>query len=135
VISRERRYGDLLVRFQYVKADSREIGGEHEPALVLCRPQRSKVRAAWVIMLSAAYKYVDDGETGRHSKYMVDVSESIAKMLHLPSDRHSRFLIAEAILDSLPDLLDMPPWEAAQKAVGEVELMVNGQKMTRELLH
>ena len=134
-VLRERRYGDLLVRFQYVKPNAHLIGEEHEPALVICRPERSGVRSAWIIMMTAAHKYVDDGETGCHSEYMENATMKIATMLGLRTNKRTRFGIAEAILDSLPDLLHMPPWSRAQKVIGEVEANFGGTLIKSEILH
>jgi hypothetical protein len=107
-IVREKNYNEFVLRLQYVNPNPEEIGSEHEPAIVIARPKRTSVRSAWIIMLSSAWKYVDDNDS--HSKYMVVASAKIAEMLHLSNHVQTRFKIAEAILETLEELINMPPW-------------------------
>lgn len=113
-ILRERGYNEFVVRFQYVNPEPNNYKSDYEPAIVLARPRRAGVRSAWIIMLGASWKYVDDPQKGGHSDYMVDATVKIADMLKLSQDPQSRFKIAEAILENLEELINMPPWALVQ---------------------
>jgi len=123
-IVREKRYGDFVLRFQYVNPTPHELFSEHEPAMIVCRPSRSDVKAAWIIMLTAAWKYVDDPKKGTHSEYMVHATRQIERMLQLGDSVQTRFKIAEAILDNLEDLLNMPPFARESTLRGDVILKI-----------
>ena len=132
-IVREKNYNDFLVRLQYVDPNPREIGSEHEPALVICRPKRSQVRSAWIIMLSSAWKYVDNEDT-THSKYMVMATERICDMLRLGQALETRFRVAEAIMESIEELINMPPYEAPPpETMGTIQGTIGEQKIEVEV--
>jgi hypothetical protein len=118
---RERRYGEFLVRFSYVNANPGQIGSEHAPAMVLCRPEKYGNRNAIMIFDDAAHKYVNTGKHGGPSEYCVHQAAMFAEMLGLPGDRRTVFRICEAVLDSIPDLFAMPPYDDEPKLVGEVD--------------
>ena len=122
-IVKERDYGEFVLRFQYVNPEPGDLRSGHEPAIVIARPKRMSVRSAWIIMLGASWKYVDDPQKGGHSDYMVTATTKIAEMLKLSQDPKTRFKIAEAILDNLEDLINMPPW-----ALIEDEFTGTGEK-------
>ena len=61
-------------------------------------------------MLGASWKYVDTDNGDTYSAYMVEATTRIADMLKLSKDPQSRFKIAEAIIENLEDLINMPPW-------------------------
>jgi hypothetical protein len=131
-IVREKNYNEFVLRLQYVNPNPEEIGSEHEPAIVIARPKRTSVRSAWIIMLSSAWKYVDDNDS--HSKYMVVASAKIAEMLHLSNHVQTRFKIAEAILETLEELINMPPWAGSNEAfAGHVEGNIGGQTIDVEI--
>ena len=114
-IVRERNYNDFVLRLQYVNPDPRDLDSKHEPAILICRPKRSSVKSAWIIMLSSAWKYVDNEDTS-HSKYMVMASTKIAEMLRMGNALETRFRIAEAIMENLEDLINMPPYDMVAQA-------------------
>jgi hypothetical protein len=72
------------------------------------------IRSAYIIMLGAAWKYVDDPKEGGHSEHMVAATIKIAQMLKLSMDAQARFKIAEAIVENLEELINMPPWELVE---------------------
>ena len=82
-IRSERGYGDFVIRLQYWNTDPNSPGSQYEPALVIARPRRVQSKAAWVLMLSSAWKYVDPETDSQHSQYMMDASKKIAEMLRL----------------------------------------------------
>jgi len=102
-IVKTRKFGDFDILYQYV---------DEEPALVVRAHRFLAVRKrAYVITLNSAWKYVDDVESpaSGHSQYMVYASAQIEAMLGLGDSIHTRFRIAEAIMDCLEDLLAMKP--------------------------
>ncbi len=96
-------------------------------------PRQVQSRSAWVLMLSSAWKYVDPETDSQHSQYMVESSKKIAEMLQLRPEQ--AFQIAEAILDNLEDLINMPPYKNTEQVVGEAVATIGGVKMEVELLH
>lgn len=131
----ERLFGDILVRFHYLKADPNEIGGEHEPAMAITRAVGSGKGRGWFICESAAHLYVSSGKQGGPSSYCVQQSAAIAELLGLTADRRTCFRICELILDCIPDLLQMPPWTPKAVVTGEYEAWMGGTKVTGELKH
>jgi hypothetical protein len=107
-IVREKDFNEFVLRLQYVNPSPNDPESEYEPAIVIARPKRASVRSAWIIMLSSAWKYVDDNDS--HSNYMVMATEKITKMLHLSQHIQTRYKVAEAILETLEELINMPPW-------------------------
>jgi hypothetical protein len=131
-IVREKDYREFVLRLQYVNPNPHEVGSEHEPAIVIARPKRTSVKSAWIIMLSSAWKYVDDHDS--HSKYMVVASSRIAEMLHLGAALDTRFKIAEAILETLEELINMPPWAGSnEEFAGHVEGNIGGETIDVEI--
>lgn len=109
-ITRERDYGEFVIRHQYVNPNPQDLSSDYEPALVIARPKRMGVKSAWIIMLGASWKYVDTEKGDTYSSYMVEATVRIADMLKLSRDAQSRFRIADAIMDNIEDLINMPPW-------------------------
>ncbi len=119
-----RQHGDIAVSFQWVN---------DEPAMILFPARRSLPGAgAVVICLSAAFKYAD-ARTGGPTPYLIHFSVQAAQQLGFTnSDTFAARKIAEVIVDSLPDLVDMPPepqqfnQEQAQ-AIGEMAIKIDGE--------
>jgi hypothetical protein len=109
-IQRERDYGEFVIRHQYVNPSPKDLSSSYEPALVIARPKRMGIKSAWIIMLGASWKYVDTENDDTYSSYMVEATVRIADMLKLSQDIQSRFKIADAIMENLEDLINMPPW-------------------------
>lgn len=122
-----RQHGDIGVSFQWVN---------DEPAMILFPTRRSLGGAgAYVIGLSAAFKYANS-RTGAPTPYLVQQSMAAAKQLGFSAtDTFAGRRIAEAIVDSLPDLIDMPPEPPGINAkqaevIGEMLIKVDGQTVT-----
>ena len=108
-------HGEFEILFQYV---------DEEPALVI-RANRflATRRRSWVVTLDSAWKYVDDVHSPHsgHSEYMVHASAKIQEMLSLGTDLNGRYRIAEAIMESLEDLINMKPFnESVKESAGDV---------------
>lgn len=119
-----RQNGDIGVSFQWVN---------DEPAMILFPARRSLPGAgAYVICLSAAFKYADS-KTGAPTPFLVKASMLAAKQLgFMETDSFAVRKIAEVIVDSLPDLIDMPPepqqfTQAQQQAIGEMSISLDGK--------
>jgi hypothetical protein len=121
-----RDYGEFVIRLQYVNTKPSDLSADYEPAIVVCRPKRIQSRCAWIIMLSSAFKYVDDPQKGGHSIYMQHASYQIAKMLGLSETKEQAFKIAEAILGNLEDLINMPPVNWQPKPIADISANIEG---------
>ncbi len=128
-IYQTRDYGEFVLRLQYVNAQSNELTSNYEPAILVARPKRSQSRCAWIIMLSSAFKYVDDPQKGGHSYYMQAASLQICKMLGLSETKQQAFRIAEAILDNLEDLINMPPVDWQPDPIADVTATIDGTRI------
>jgi len=119
-----RQHGDIAVSFQWVN---------EEPAMILFPARRSLPGAgAFVIAISAAFKYADS-RTGEPTPYLVRASVQAAQQLGFTnSDTYAARKVAEVIVDSLPDLIDMPPEpqqfnQEQAAAIGELSIKVDGE--------
>lgn len=87
-----RSRGDLVVAFQYVNT---------EPALVIWSSTRKA--GAFAICLSVAHEYLDD-------RYLIFQSMAAAHQIgYHPSDKDTVKKLADLIMDSLDELVKMPP--------------------------
>ena len=121
-----RDYGEFVLRLQYVNTSTAELSADYQPAIVVCRAKRSQSRCAWIIMLSSAFKYVDDPHKGGHSYYMQAASQQICKMLGLSETKMQAFKIAEAILNNLEDLINMPPVNFQPEPMADISATIDG---------
>lgn len=120
-----RQHGDIGVSFQWVN---------EEPAMILFPLRRSLATAgAYVIALSAAFRYADS-KTGAPTPYLIRQSIAAAQQLGFsPTDTFASRKIAEVIVDSLPDLVDMPPEptgmnaDQTASAIGEMSIKLDGK--------
>lgn len=121
-----RKHGDIGVSFQWVN---------EEPAMILF--PAAKINAfqnagAYVIGLSAAYKYADS-KTGGPTPYLVRQAIAAAVQLgFMATDTFAVRKIADVIVDSLPDLCEMPPEPVAMtlkqaQEIGEILVKVDGR--------
>lgn len=87
---------------------------------------------AFVIALSAAFKYADS-KSGAPTQYLIEASVMAARQMGFsPTDTFASRKIAEVIVDSLPDLVDMPPEpqqfnQEQATAIGEMAIKIDGQ--------
>jgi hypothetical protein len=114
----QRVIGDIVCSFQWIN---------DEPAMILWpKVRRTLNNAAYVICLSAAYKYADP-------RYLVTASAEAAETIGMDVSKYTVYRIADIIIEGLPDLLAMPPsnkaWKEAtqQEQIGELLIKVDGQ--------
>lgn len=119
-----RQHGDIGVSFQWVN---------EEPAMILFPARKSLPGAgAFVVGLSSAWKYADS-KSGAPTEYLVRMAVNAAVQLGFSrTDTFAARKIAEVIVDSLPDLVAMPPEpqsfnERQADAIGELMIQVDGQ--------
>jgi len=101
-----RVYGEIKVWNQFV-------GEDKEPAMVIARSRPGARKAAYVIALSSAYKYINT-ETHEHNAFMANAAPRIAEFLGFFISGHSNVThkIADVIIEELDQLLQMPPYQA-----------------------
>lgn len=106
-------FRDIVVAQQYVNG---------EPALVLFPKIKKMNTTAYVVCLSAAFKYDDE-------KYLVQQSRLAANMMGLGDTMHAAMNVAEAIHLGIPDLVMMQPEpESIKRSVGEGKIMSSDGK-------
>lgn len=119
-----RQHGDVGVSFQWVN---------DEPAMILFPTRKALPGAgAFVVCLSAAFRYADS-KTGAPTTYLARQAVTAAKMLGFAAtDTFAARKIAGVIVDSLPDLVEMPPEPTGfnaqhQAEIGEMSVKVDGK--------
>ena len=121
---RKRRLGDLWVAYQWVNG---------EQAIILFPTTRPAYRAgAFVICLSAAHRYA--GADGHPNLgYAIPQAYDAARVMGLSLERCTVRKIIDAIVEGLPDLVEMPPepiWAKDDKpmpVVGELSVRQGGR--------
>lgn len=124
-----RLHGDIGVSFQWVN---------DEPAMILFPAKKSSIGAgAFVLCLSAAHRYADS-KTGGPTPYLIrSAAMAAGQMGFMQTDTFVIRKIADVILDSLPDLIAMPP-EPQQfnkeqtDTVGEMLIKMNGETIVHQ---
>lgn len=113
-----KNYNDFVLFLTYIKEPD---GDEYEPAMVV--GGKAKIKRAFVIPLSAAYKYcygADHPLCGHPTEYMVKTSKLISERIGLGGDRASSFKICGAIADHLEDLVVLKPRpDMPKQVIGE----------------
>ncbi|WP_461572049.1 hypothetical protein [Sulfuricaulis sp.] len=113
---------NLVASFQWIN---------NEPAIVLFPARQSRGKGAYVICLSSAWKYAN--RDGYGTPYLAEQTRVAAEVMGLFADRHTRFQIAEVILNGLVDLISMPPEPTdtqvygKEKPEGEVAVKLGGK--------
>lgn len=120
---KQRVIGDVVCSFQWVN---------DEPAMILWpKVRRTLANGAYVICLSAAYKYADTG-------YLVRAAFEAAQTMGFEESRMTAMKIADIIIEGLPDLVEMPPtpqsWkeQKAEEQIGEMLIKVNGETIAHK---
>lgn len=108
-IAKTRRMKGFIISFQWVNG---------EPAMCILR-QFIGTKAAFVICLSAAYKYAE-------MAYLVSQSMQAAIHFGMAGERHAARNIADIILECMEDLVKMKPEPVA------AEIERNGPAMMPE---
>lgn len=134
--------GDFGVLFSWFNPQPRRLDSEHEPVMALVRRAGGEGRS-FMIALSAAYLYADS-ESGQPTPYLLQRAFTVASVLGLHPDRSTIRRICDAIVDNLPELIRMPPWEAYKRSMdvgsdaapeGSAKLTIDGQSHELELRH
>jgi hypothetical protein len=114
--------GDITTRFGYVNTYDVDGHKRTEPAMGIVPVRRGQNLPVYAIPLSVAYQYAD-GET------LVKKSFHIAEVLGFFPDRFIASRIADIILNYLPDLIKMRPYEnkAQGKENGEGKVIIDGE--------
>ncbi len=101
--------GRALIIFDWVSTTGNEA--DTEPTMAICRTHAGK-GVSYLIPLSCAYQY-GEGRSGEATKFLIARSKAICEALGLDPDRRTCALMAMAVVDNLPDLISMRPWEGA----------------------
>jgi hypothetical protein len=116
---------DIAVKLGYVPVIQDDGTTEYEPALsVQTRRLGSPV---WAIPLSNAYIYGDE-------KTLCQKAFAMAQFFRMYPDRWLIYRIMDAVLNWLPDLIKMKPYQeildSQAKQTGEIKVTVGGKVMT-----
>ena len=71
-------------------------------------------------------KDVDNPKKGAHLYYMQAATQQVGKMRPLPEPKMQDFKIAEAILDNLEDLINIPPVNWQPEPIADISATING---------
>lgn len=99
-VPRAKDYSSFVVIFSYA-----DINGNSVPVMALCG-KRSK--SSYLIPLDNAHQFADS-ISGEPTDYLMMAAFTIARVLNLGTDRFIVHEICDAIVDNLPDLIEMPP--------------------------
>jgi hypothetical protein len=113
-----KRKGDIAIAFHWINRD---------PSMVIFPVRPNTLGAtACVIPLESAFKYAE--KTGYPTPYCIAQAAKFAALMGMYTDRFTIHRIADAILESIEDLLDMPPEPRAHelarrgRVIGEITL-------------
>lgn len=93
-------YSTFVIIFSYM-----EINGENVPVMAICG---KKSKRSYIIPLANAYQFADS-ITGEPTDYLVLTAKTVGEALNIGVDKHICYEICSAIVDNLPDLVEMPP--------------------------
>lgn len=115
---RTRRKGELFISYQWLNGS---------PAMLIYPVRPSPGAGCYAIPLESAWKYADS-ETGAPTLYLIQQADVAASVMRMLPTRDTIKAIADAIVDGLPDLVEMPPEPASFSDVpkGEMKLQVDG---------
>lgn len=127
-----KNYNDFCLFLTYIQEEEND---DFEPALVIGGVR--KRRSAFVIPLSAAYKYchaANHPRCGYPTEYLVNTAKQISETIGLGGDRASTFRIASAIADHLEDLVTLKPRPDFKKdPIGEGKAYIGDQSFEFEI--
>jgi len=122
--------GDIVISFHWVNG---------EPAMCLWPKRQSSLhRSAYIICLSAAYKYAKPN--GYPTPELIPMCIAAARAMGMDSGKDTVRRIADAILDCLPELVKMPPEEMVapkrtDRPIGEMSLYNHGTLVHQAEVH
>lgn len=113
---------DITTRFGYVNTYDSDGHQRTEPAMGIVPVRIGQNLPVYAIPLSLAYQYAD-------VETLIKKSFHIAELLGFSPDRFIVNRISDLILNYLPDLIKMRPYENKElgKENGEGKLMANGE--------
>jgi hypothetical protein len=113
---------DITQRFGYVNTYDVDGNQRTEPAMGIIPARIGKNLPVYAIPLSLAYQYAD-------AETLIKKSFHIAQVLGFSPDQFIVNRIADLILNYLPDLIKMRPYENKEqgKENGEGKLMADGE--------
>jgi len=117
-----RKKGDLVIAYHWING---------EPAMCLYPLRKRLGSAVYAIPMARAHEFVN--RKGYPTPYLAEASVKAAIVMAMEQDKSTLYRIRDVILDGMEDLIKMPPdpqqfSAAAQKAIGEATLFVNGKK-------
>jgi hypothetical protein len=113
---------DISTKFGYVNTYDADGHQETEPALGITPIRIGKNLPVYAIPLSLAYQYAD-------AETLASKSFHIAEVLGFFPDRSIASRISDVILNYLPDLIKMSPYENKDqgKENGEGKVLIDGE--------
>lgn len=125
---KQRIKGDIVVSYQWLNA---------EPAMVLF-PKRKQTldSGAFAICLSAAHQYANSD--GYPTQYALHQAVRGAKIMGFFPDKATCIRIVDAIIDGIPDLVEMPPINPGyneqkhREVIGEMNITNHGKVIRTE---
>jgi hypothetical protein len=132
--------GGLTVYFEWFDNDRNELG-RGEPTLFIARTARfalSGNRGSVAIPMQHAHQHADS-KTGAPTAYLIAFAARGCVELGLEPSRDNVRMLADAIVDNLPDLIKMPPEphpdafaSAKSKPLGVIEVKADGKVVAEE---
>ena len=109
-----------------------EINGREQPVMAICG---KRMRSSYFIPLDNAYLYADS-VLGEPTDALMQLVVSIREVLALGEDRYITSELMTAIVDALPELIEMPPpaTETHKEMMAKVEasglkVMIDGESI------
>jgi hypothetical protein len=125
---KQRIKGDLVVTYQWVNG---------EPALILFPKRKQTLNSgAFAICLSAAYQYANSD--GSPTPYAISQALRGAEAMGFFPDKMTCIRIVDAIIDGIPDLIEMPPENPGyneskhREVIGEMNIKQDGRVIRSE---
>lgn len=123
-----KKYGDFVVFFKHIEFKDNQ--GRMEPCMIIRSP---RYKRSFIIPMENAHLYADS-ISGEPTKELVMLAVTVAKCIGIGDSKSNCYRVASAIVDNLPDLIEMPPHEGVtQKDIerkaekSELVLTVNDQ--------
>jgi len=104
-----------------------EIGEDKTPIMALCG---KKSKRSYYIPLANAHQFADS-ITGEPTDHLLVTAITIGRAINIGEDKYIVREIADAVVDNLPELIEMPP--APQLTQKEVMAMAEKQGLVLKL--
>lgn len=122
-----KNYRNFKIIFSHVSLN----GEDPSPVMAICGV---KLRSSYIIPLTNAYHFADS-ISGGPSGELIEMSQGIAQRIGLSDDRFTTKRIMDAIVDNLPELIEMPPKPTTAKDMMKkveqhgLKVQVNGETL------